>query len=251
MTRTALLILLGVVIGSASTIAVRSMQLSESGLELSSLNESPSNEFGSADSEPPLKLSSEIDSDDQIKHETVAVADESADPPPKTRKSNAAPSLSSSMDATENTVDQLSTDQTNLPEKYRYLVESQPTSRRRLTPQENHAFFGQDTRDEAWAYTMELGIQEYLATNQNAGGTVIEHVECRSRMCEIAGVVYPGGRDDFGEHLEVMRASGWWQLSNSHHSTGTNVDGEYRFVSFIPRDSEDTLVTEVASSICD
>ena len=251
MPRAALLIFFGVVIGSAGTIAVQLIQTGDSKLELSSLDASPNNDRVSGSPERLLKLPSEPDFDEGLRYAVDPVADVSIDLRSKVDKINAAPPPRDGEDAAENIVDQLPTDTSNLPDKFKYLVESQPVSSRRLTPQENHAFFSQDTRDEAWAYTMELGIREYLAANQNAGGTIIEHVECRSRMCEIAGVVYPGGNDDFSEHLEVMRGSGWWQLSNSQHSTGAIVDGEYRFVSFIPRNNEDTLVTEVESSICD
>jgi hypothetical protein len=138
-----------------------------------------------------------------------------------------------------------------LPEAYQDLLEPQPVSRRRMTPQENHSFFSQDSRDESWAYTMELGIKQFLAANQNSDGALIEYVECRSRMCEVAGVVHAGGQDDFSDQLEAMRQSGWWQLSNSHSTAGANIDGVYRFVTFIPRDSDDTLIEEFAASICD
>ena len=251
MTRAALLILFGAVIGAAGTVAIRTVETGESTTEETNLNAPSSYACGSADSEQLSTLTSDIDFGDEGSIETAPIADEPTSPSLNPNSSSKPTSSPNGKESASNSANQQSADLTNLPEKFKYLVEPQPVAKRRLTPQENHEFFSQDTRDESWAYTMELGIREYLAANQNANGTVVEYVECRSRMCEIAGVVYPGGQDDFSEHLEVMRQSGWWQLSNSHHSSGANVDGEYRFVSFIPREDEDTLIAEIASSMCD
>jgi hypothetical protein len=113
-----------------------------------------------------------------------------------------------------------------------------------MNPQENYELFATDERDESWAYTMELAIQNHLAVNQKPDGALIEYVECRSRMCVVAGTVPAGSNSDFSEHLNAMRETGWWQLSDSASTAGGIANGEFRFVTFIPRDSADTLVPD-------
>jgi len=134
--------------------------------------------------------------------------------------------------------------QTNLPHAYLPFLEPKRHATRRMTSDENYNFFASDDRDESWAYTMELAMQDYIASNQNTDGAIIEYVECRSRMCMVAGSVPDGSNDDFGEHLEAMQDTGWWQLSNTSHTAGGMTGGDYRFVTFVPRDSEFTLVPD-------
>lgn len=248
MTKTVLLILIGVVAGSFGTAVFRSNSID--GLTASLDEPVDDSSCTVANDLVPGSLFSR-DEGKEIRREpssSDALTNSEANVVAKTPEK---PVQGADRSATDSLAAGTVLDSTNLPEIYRPLIETKPESRRRMTPQENHAFFDQDVRDEAWAYTMELGIKEYLAANQSGNGAIIESVECRSRMCEIAGVVYAGGNDDFGDHVTAMRQSGWWQLSQSQSTTGGNVSGDYRFVTFIPRDSDDTLMLEYASSICD
>ncbi|MEO1203604.1 MAG: hypothetical protein AAFX10_12905 [Pseudomonadota bacterium] len=130
---------------------------------------------------------------------------------------------------------------TSLPEDYWSLLEVRP-SRRRMNVRELQDFFDADVRDEQWAYTMETGIGQYLAANMKEEGALIEHLECRSQLCQIAGVVYPGHSNNLSEHVVAMQQTGWWQLSGATSTVGTgSADGNYRFVTFIPR--ADDVVT--------
>lgn len=248
MTKTVLLILVGVVVGSFGTTVFRSNSFGG----LTTSLDDPIDESGctvASNSAPESLPSREHGQEIQRKPGSADDLTNSAANVVAKFPVNSLQSVGQS--ATDSPIAETILDSTNLPEIYRPLIEPQPESRRRMTPQENHAFFDQDVRDESWAYTMELGIKEYLAANQIGDGAIIESIECRSRMCEIAGVVYAGGNDDFSNHVEAMRQSGWWQLSQSQSTTGGNVSGDYRFVTFIPRDSEDTLTLAYASSICD
>jgi hypothetical protein len=138
-----------------------------------------------------------------------------------------------------------------LPEQYTSLLGRTPGPRR-MTPAENQEFFDADKRDEQWAYAMELGISQYFSANLSGEGMSIEHIECRARMCQIAGVVYPGFEDRLDEHLEAMRQSGWWQLSESQNTVGVgSAEGMYRFISYIPRNSNETIVPVSSDCRCD
>lgn len=139
----------------------------------------------------------------------------------------------------------------DLPGEYASLL-GQSDGPRRMTPAENEEFFSEDARDEQWAYTMEVGLKEYFASSLPGEGMAIEHLECRSRMCRIAGLVYPGYENNMDVHLDRMRHSGWWQLSESQRTVGAgNADGVYRFITYIPRNSDDALIADIAACTCD
>ena len=58
----------------------------------------------------------------------------------------------------------------------------------------------------------------------------------------------PAERQAFfdAKHLAAMRQTGWWQLSQSQSTVGSGTsDGNYRFISYIPRDDKETLVAPV------
>lgn len=120
-----------------------------------------------------------------------------------------------------------------LPEAYYSLLE--PPNRRALAPHELAARFAGEPRDEAWAYTMELGMNQHIAGSPNLGGTVIEYVECRTTACLMAGYVEPGFENTSQNLIREMSTTGWWQLSPGTMTRMSLDDGVPRFVHVIPR----------------
>ena len=191
----------------------------------------------------------------ESRQETDQLAAETSYPETASHGTNASPSSNIANRRTPNgspeTVSPARTNTTSLPEEYAHLLQ-QPQGPRRMTPQEISRFFDADSRDEQWAYTMETGMSEYFARNLTGDGVAIEHLECRGRMCLLAGVVYPGHEDTTGRHFDAMKQTGWWQLSQSLHTVGSAVaDGEYRFLTYIPRSDEETLVPAGSACNCE
>lgn len=126
-----------------------------------------------------------------------------------------------------------------MPDIYAEMIEPQPLPKT-LAPPELFEKFTDDLRDEAWAYPMELGINQYIARRGGELEAVLEFVECRSRYCTIAGIVYDGGQATVNVMLSEMTQSGWWQTFGGASTVGRTTDTEYRFVSIFPRAREDT-----------
>ena len=126
-----------------------------------------------------------------------------------------------------------------IPEVYTAMVEPRPRPER-LTTQELYQGFVDDSRDESWAYPMELGINQYISERGGTFGAEFEFVECRSRYCTIAGVVYGGGQPTVNEFMAEMTQRGWWQTYGGRSTVGSRIDDEYRFVSIFPRTPDDS-----------
>ncbi len=125
-----------------------------------------------------------------------------------------------------------------ISENYVAMVTPRPLPEK-LTTQEMYKEFLEDSRDESWAYPMELGIGQYIAERGGDFGAAFEYVECRSRYCTIAGVVYGGGQPTVNEFMAEMTGSGWWQAYGGNNTVGSRTDDEYRFVSIFPRTPDD------------
>jgi hypothetical protein len=130
-----------------------------------------------------------------------------------------------------------------LPEAYAALVKPNPVPKK-LTVQEMYKKFSNDARDEAWAYPMELGINQYMSERGNDFGVAFDFVECQSRHCTIAGVVYGGGQPEVNEFMTEMTQRGWWQTSGENHTVAFSTGDEYRFVSIFPRTPDDASRSE-------
>lgn len=63
---------------------------------------------------------------------------------------------------------------------------------RMLEASDFHEIFKNELRDEPWAAAMESGIHHSIANAGSGDWAVVEYVECRSRICEIAGYVQAG-----------------------------------------------------------
>ncbi len=80
-----------------------------------------------------------------------------------------------------------------------------------------HNLFKNEPRDEPWAAAMESGLNHYLANSGSGDWAVVEYVECRSRICEIAG--YRTGTDNHPKELvDEFVSSGIWHGKPSVHS---------------------------------
>lgn len=125
-----------------------------------------------------------------------------------------------------------------LPALYAGMVNPNPEPEK-LTVQEMYNKFSKDSRDEAWAYPMELGINQYIAERGNEFGVAFDFVECQSRHCIVAGVVYGGGQPEVNAFMNEMTQRGWWQTSGENHTVAFSTVDEYRFVSIYPRTPDD------------
>lgn len=96
-----------------------------------------------------------------------------------------------------------------------------------------HKIFKNEARDESWAVAMESGINHYLANSGSGGWAVVEYVECRSRICELAG--YTTDSDQNGTHdlIGGFLTSGLWQGNPITHSTRFGPADRKRFVIII------------------
>ena len=50
---------------------------------------------------------------------------------------------------------------------------------------EAHRELEREPRDEGWAYTMEADLQNSMVTETSMGKFKVEHVECRTTICEV------------------------------------------------------------------
>lgn len=123
-------------------------------------------------------------------------------------------------------------DQIGIPSVYRKLIG--PVRPRDLSFEAKHALFEKERRDEAWAYAMETGINDHIATFGAGEGVVIEYVECRSRYCEVGGYAIEGYKVDFSMVWGDMVRSEWWQASGGYEGRGGG-EAPGRFLAIIPR----------------
>jgi len=121
-----------------------------------------------------------------------------------------------------------------IPSRYRDLVGPLPGDQ--PSSSELHALFENEPRDEPWAYAMETGINDHIATYGAGEATVVEYVECRSRFCEIGGFESGDNAGGFSSTYGDMRRSGWWQAEGgSNYILGGQAEGGSRFVIIISR----------------
>lgn len=81
--------------------------------------------------------------------------------------------------------------------------------RRQVSFADIHNLFKNEPRDEPWAAAMESGINHYLANSGSGDWAVVEYVECRARICEIAG--YRTGTENHPKELvDEFVSSGIW-----------------------------------------
>ena len=121
------------------------------------------------------------------------------------------------------------TTQSGLPDTYRnHLYPTQRTIRFA----DFHEVFKNESRDESWASAMEAGMNHSIANSSVSGSVVVEYLECRSRMCEIAGYlideeIHPT------EMLTAFEQSGAWPGKYSKHTSRFTDAGVKRFITII------------------
>ena len=150
----------------------------------------------------PQSVVNEVADDQQLDFKNVARANESANDPIK------------------------------IPGVYRELIG--PLRPRHLSFEEQHALFEKEPRDDVWAYAMETGINDHIATHGAGEGVVIEYVECRSRYCEVGGFAIEGYKTNFSMVWGDMHRFDWWQGSGRYKGKGGG-DAPGHFLAIIPR----------------
>jgi len=96
-----------------------------------------------------------------------------------------------------------------------------------------HKIFKNEPRDEPWAVAMESGISHYLANSGSGGWAVVEYLECRSRICEIAGYTTGGDEHDHSELIRDFLRSSLWQGRPITHSSSFGPADQKRFITII------------------
>ena len=67
-----------------------------------------------------------------------------------------------------------------------------------------HREFEQQPRDDSWAYSTEGDLQNSLVNEASMGAFIVEHVECRSTLCEVR----LSGKPAQGEAIKTW-SEGW------------------------------------------
>lgn len=106
-------------------------------------------------------------------------------------------------------------------------------SRPRVSFADIHKIFKNEARDEPWAVAMESGINHYLANSGTGEWAVVEYVECRSKICEIAGYTTDGDQKDSHELIGDFLASGLWAGDPITHSSSFGPTDQKRFITII------------------
>jgi hypothetical protein len=109
---------------------------------------------------------------------------------------------------------------------------------------ELHHRFKNEPRDEAWATAMESGISQHIATSGSVDWATVEHIECRTRICEVLGLMPDAMENPEMDPYALLPDGfevGWWQggleiLQRDHTYDG---EGITRFMLIIVRIDED------------
>ncbi len=127
-----------------------------------------------------------------------------------------------------------------VPQPYDTMLKPRELPKNLKTP-ELYDRFMSDSRDNAWADAMELGINQYIAERGPDLEVVFEFVECRSRYCVVAGVSYSQDRGPWNTFNPEMSNSGWWQASGGESTVGGTYGSETRFAIVISREHSDIV----------
>ncbi len=117
----------------------------------------------------------------------------------------------------------------SLPEIYENHINPQ---QRTVSFSDIHEIFKSEPRDESWALAMESGINHSIANSGSGDWAVVEYVECRSRICEIAGYMH----DDESHPRDLIRdflVSGAWSGTLRAHSSQFSDRETNRFITII------------------
>lgn len=96
----------------------------------------------------------------------------------------------------------------------------------------------EEPKDDAWAYTMELAIEQFLANHPDSPKFSIDYVECRSTLCQIAVAGYDDSTNSvWSGVLYDMRVQSWYEFGQTG-TGGSVVDGRYVLISKLYRRPE-------------
>jgi hypothetical protein len=96
----------------------------------------------------------------------------------------------------------------------------------------------EEPKDDAWAYTMELAIEQFLANHPDFPKFSIDYIECRSTLCQIAVAGYDESTNsDWSGVLYDMRVQSWYEFGQTG-TGGSVVDGRYVLISKLYRRPE-------------
>lgn len=104
----------------------------------------------------------------------------------------------------------------------------------RVTHHDLHATFMQEPRHDAWAFDVENAIAQKAVDLEVAKWAVVEHIECRSTTCEIAGY-YTVDRDNRPPmHLvQNIDKAIWFHDNMASNTYNANPDGFDRFFTIV------------------
>lgn len=96
----------------------------------------------------------------------------------------------------------------------------------------------EEPKDDAWAYTMELAIEQFLANHPDFPNFSIDYIECRSTLCQIAVAGYDDSTNSvWSGVLYDMRVQSWYEFGQTG-TGGSVVDGRYVLISKLYRRPE-------------
>ena len=82
---------------------------------------------------------------------------------------------------------------------------------------------------------MEAGITQYFSRIGAERGMVLEHAECRSGHCEVAGYVIDGYPEHDYITIVGLRNESWWDGGKQGGGTSRREDGRLHFVYVLVR----------------
>jgi len=105
-----------------------------------------------------------------------------------------------------------------------------------LTLGQTHTKLEDEAEDLAWAYQMEIYLQQSFARPTKSGQPFdIRVIECRTSMCEIVGFSpLPNPTDDISAVVQQMSQQPWWDFDNFNTSAEGDDNGG-KFLIFLRR----------------
>lgn len=105
-----------------------------------------------------------------------------------------------------------------------------------LTLGQTHAKLEEEPEDLAWSYQMEIYLQQSFARPTKSGQPLeVKVIECRSTLCEIAGVSpLENPTDDISAAVQFMSQQPWWEFDNFNSTAAGDGTGG-KFLLFLRR----------------
>ncbi len=94
--------------------------------------------------------------------------------------------------------------------------------------------------DPDWAPTMESLISEYLLAHDFVEAFSINHITCKSSLCEIQAFGYEG-HQQWNTMMSQMRSNDWYREFNGTSISSTSNDGKATVVTVLHRNLEGEL----------